>query len=77
MGTTESEQSDRSLLSRDTEKALRSERGPHRILTEGFYGLFFYRKLSRELGKFLVNISGYLEQTWWTYNYHNNKQDVL
>ena len=33
------EQSDRSLLSRDTEKGLRRERGPDRVATEGFYGL--------------------------------------
>ena len=33
---TQSEQSDRSLLSRDTEKALKSQRGPDRVATEGF-----------------------------------------
>ena len=52
--TTESEQSESSLLSRDTEKALKSERGPNRVATEGF--MVFYRNLPREVGKFLVNI---------------------
>ena len=46
-----SEQSHRGLLSRDTEEALKSEKGPDSIAPDGFY-----RELTRELGKFLVNI---------------------
>ena len=51
----ESEQSNRSLLSRKTEKPLKM-REVDRVATEGFLWSVFYRKLTRELGKFHVNI---------------------
>ena len=43
------------LLRRATEEALRSERGPDRVASGGFY-----RKLTREVGEFLVDIRVYL-----------------
>lgn len=55
MNLAESEQSDRSLLSRETEKALKNERGLNRVATEGFYGLSFIGNWL-VLGKFFVNI---------------------
>ena len=36
LATQESEERIRSLLSKDTEKALRTERDPNRVATEGF-----------------------------------------
>ena len=40
-GKQQNEERDRSLLSRDTEKPLKSERSEDRVATEGFYGLSF------------------------------------
>ena len=44
----QSEGSYRCLLSRDTEKALRSERGPNRVATEDIFGWTFMENLTIE-----------------------------